>query len=44
MKGCLMETMAPRGARGHDDAISIDDNNDGNFILSRGVMTPIWFI
>ena len=36
MKGCLTEAMAPRGERGHDDAILIDDNNDGDSSYERG--------
>ena len=28
--------MAPRGERGHDDAILIDDDDDGNSASERG--------
>ena len=35
IKGCLTAAMAPRGARGHDDAILIDDD-DGNSASERG--------
>ena len=30
MKGCITVAMAPMGAQGQDDAIIIDDDNDGN--------------
>ena len=37
MKGCLTVEMAPRGARGHDDAIIIDDKDGGNSASERGI-------
>ena len=36
MKGCLTAAMSPRGAQGHDDAILIDDDDDGNSDSERG--------
>ena len=36
MKVCLTAAMEPRGAQGHDDAILIDDNNNGNSDSERG--------
>ena len=36
MKGCLTAAMAPRGLRGHDDAILIDDDDDGNSTSEQG--------
>ena len=37
MKGCLTEEMEPRGAWGHDDAILIDDEDDGNYASEQGI-------
>ena len=37
MKGCLTVKMAPRGARGHNDAILIDDDNNGNSASEQGI-------
>ena len=36
MKGCIAEAMEPRGERGNDDDILIDDNNDRNSASERG--------
>ena len=36
MKVCLTEVMAPRGAQGHNDAVLIDDDVDGNSASERG--------
>ena len=36
MKGCLTAAMAHTGARGHNDAILIDDNDDKNSASGRG--------
>ena len=35
MKGCLTAAMAPTGARGRDDAILIDDDDDRNSAFER---------
>ena len=35
MKGCLTAAMTPRGARVHDDAILIDDNDDSKSASER---------